>query len=532
MPKESSNTVADHLLRIWWEMTRGRTRLVKKDDPRFPQDPVFLPNFIWGSGLDNFDAMIKTMGLALLSATEETFPAFATFDKEWSSYPSLYAMAQLAGGLYCAEKNETSWERYNAACTTNPELLTQIRTRDLLNYLMGDARHCNPNGNHVSIITAANEIRRRAIYARKGLAAPGVAFGPTVFIHYRRPCDPRLFRLRDLLEKDIAPDIPKTYQLLLDIFEETRKATHNEISGCYNFWTPAWMRDFGEETETQAQMKINKWIHTICSGGDLQNYVGIDLTDEDSPLFCLPSLPDPIPDEYRTTKLLLRRIPAGSFMMGSPRGEFGRQEDELQHRVTVTRDFYIGVFPVTGQQWDLIMGNSINKKATQLCPVDKLSYNNLSGVLERLRNRTKLDICLPSEAQWEYACRAGTTTALNSDCELTHETPCRSLAAVGCYLNSVPGGPVKVGSYRPNAWGLYDMHGNVYEWCSDWYGDYNGPVATNPAGPLDGTERVIRGGCWKSQAPRCRSAARNHRPPDHRGTEGFRIVFNPLYDKG
>ncbi len=262
-------------------------------------------------------------------------------------------------------------------------------------------------------------------------------------------------------------------------------------------------------------------------------------------------------DEYKTDKLVLRRIEPGTFVMGSPEGELGRQGNETQHEVTLTKAFYIGVFEVTQRQWERVMGDwpshFNNEKCRDERPVEMVSYNDIRGVnagagwpatnnvdavsfMGRLRARTGQAFDLPTEAQWEYACRAGTVTALNSGKKLTSEESCPNLSEVGRYkANSGGGAPngdtrvgtAQAGSYPPNAWGLYDLHGNVWEWCLDWRGNYSGPES-DPKGAASGSGRVFRGGCWFHIAFYCRSAYRLYSYPDYRGINyGFRAVLPP-----
>ncbi len=252
--------------------------------------------------------------------------------------------------------------------------------------------------------------------------------------------------------------------------------------------------------------------------------------------------------EYKTTKLVMRRIPSGIFIMGSPEDELGRLPwiDETQHEVTLTQDFYIGVFPVTERQWQQVMGG-LASYLRDSHPKVQVSYNDIRGssagaawptngnvdataFMGRLRARTGLmNLDLPTEGQWEYACRAGTPTALNSGKNLTDAYTCPNVSEVGRYLNNDPGGTnggtAEVGSYLPNAWGLYDMHGNVWEWCLDRFGPYPGTV-TDPRGPSEGWSRVRRGGSWDDVfgASSCRSASRNEMGPSYRyGYLGFRL---------
>jgi formylglycine-generating enzyme required for sulfatase activity len=263
-------------------------------------------------------------------------------------------------------------------------------------------------------------------------------------------------------------------------------------------------------------------------------------------------------DEYKTTKLVLRRIPAGTFTMGSPETELGWYGDEPQHAVTLTKDFYIGVFEVTQKQWERVMGNwpsyFTNAAYRESRPVETVSYNDLRGTVAganwptdgnvdtnsfmgRLRAKTGQAFDLPTEAQWEQACRAGTTNALNSGKDLTTTSNCPNMDVVGRYwYNGGSGysangddsvGSAKVGSYLPNAWGLYDMHGNVMEWCLDWY--ESAPAgALDPPGPASGSRRVLRGGGWDIGARYCRSAGRLNGVPTARyGSSGFRVFLPP-----
>ena len=237
-----------------------------------------------------------------------------------------------------------------------------------------------------------------------------------------------------------------------------------------------------------------------------------------------------IPEQAKTTQIVLRWLPAGRYKMGNER------------MITLTKPFYIGVFEVTQAPYALVMGSNPAGYEGGTRPVERVSYDMIRGsgagagwpassavdadsFLGRLRARTGLDFDLPTEAQWEYACRAGTTTEYcNGDTEY-------DLEKVGRYDGN--GGASSqhavVGSYQPNAWGLYDMHGNVWEWCLDWY-DYSlgTDSATDPVGAASGYYRVLRGGSWNDDAQDCRSAGRRSRYPSHEGGDvGFRLVASP-----
>ncbi|MBP5760986.1 MAG: formylglycine-generating enzyme family protein, partial [Verrucomicrobia bacterium] len=136
---------------------------------------------------------------------------------------------------------------------------------------------------------------------------------------------------------------------------------------------------------------------------------------------------------------------------------------------------------------------------------------------------------LPTESQWEYACRAGTTTALNSGKNLSDKVECPEMDEVGWYGYNSDDKTHPVGQKQPNAWGLYDMHGNVYEWCLDWYGAYPASSVTDPKGASSGSDRVIRGGSWFSDALNCRSAYRDGSYPDYSWFSfGFRVALAPV----
>jgi formylglycine-generating enzyme required for sulfatase activity len=229
----------------------------------------------------------------------------------------------------------------------------------------------------------------------------------------------------------------------------------------------------------------------------------------------------------------LVRIPAGEFMMGSPSGEARRDDEEgPRHRVRITRPFYMGKYEVTQEQYEAMMGEHPARFNGAKNPVERVSWNDASEFCRRLSARTGRDVRLPTEAEWEYACRAGTTTPFhfgstintsqaNYDGNYTYGS-----GPKGVYRKKA----VPVGSFPPNAWGLYDMHGNVWEWCADWYdSDYyaRSPTA-DPKGPSHGEGRVLRGGSWYSYPWGCRSASRHGLSPTFTNYgDGFRVVVSP-----
>ncbi len=264
---------------------------------------------------------------------------------------------------------------------------------------------------------------------------------------------------------------------------------------------------------------------------------------------------------HKTDRLVLRRVEPGTFAMGSPASETGRRADERPHQVTLTRAYYIGVFEVTQRQWELVMGDNPSwfTKEGEARPVEQVSYCMVRGssaglnwpadggvdgdsFMGRLRARTGLaGFDLPTEAQWECACRAGTEGALNSGKEVTECDRCPNVEEVAMYRRSrdaadaavAPerGGTAAAGSRLPNRWGLYDMHGNVLEWCRDRFGPYEGDAVSDPVGAASGSTRVLRGGPWWNDDPNCaancRSARRYDKTPEDGGKQfgwGFRAA--------
>jgi sulfatase modifying factor 1 len=219
-------------------------------------------------------------------------------------------------------------------------------------------------------------------------------------------------------------------------------------------------------------------------------------------------------------------IPAGTFTMGSPTSEVDRGSDETQHQVTLSA-FKMSKYEVTFEQYDLFCDATGRSKPSDEGwgrgnrPVINVSWDDATAFADWLGCR------LPTEAEWEYAARAGTTTPFSTGNNLT--TSQANYDGNYPYNNNAKGEhrgkTLPVGSFSPNAWGLYDMHGNVWEWCSDWYGAYSTSAQTNPKGASSGSFRVIRGGSWGNDANYCRAARRYISPPDSRGNRvGFRLV--------
>jgi len=222
-------------------------------------------------------------------------------------------------------------------------------------------------------------------------------------------------------------------------------------------------------------------------------------------------------------------IEPGTFMMGSPENEPRHQYDETQHKVTLTKGFYMQTTEVTQGQWKAVMGNNPShfQDCGDNCPVEQISWENAQEFIKKLSRKEGKEYRLPTEAEWEYAARAGTSAPFAFGKCLSADQANYD----GDYpLDDCPKGkyrekPVPVGSVAANAWGLYDMHGNVWEWCQDWYGDYSANAVTNPAGPDSGPRRVLRGGGWNDVAGLCRAARRlSYSPGIRYKYYGFRLV--------
>jgi len=276
--------------------------------------------------------------------------------------------------------------------------------------------------------------------------------------------------------------------------------------------------------------------------------------------------------DYRTKYVVMRKIPAAgaTFRMGSPdnpdyevgshktgTGAYSYRNRETPHLVTFTNDFFMAIFQTTQGQYAKIAANPSSFSGYEnspFRPVENMTYNSLRGAgwpesghavaqdsfLDKVRNRTGLEVDLPTDAQWEFACRAGSTHAINSDKDLTSDTTCANLDELAWYSGNGGNTTHPVGLKKPNAWGLYDMHGNVYDWCLDWMGLSYGPaMSSNPvvepvgyttAGrPTSGGKleiaRCRRGGTYSHDAKICRSAWRGSDAPTAAyANTGFRMI--------
>ena len=223
----------------------------------------------------------------------------------------------------------------------------------------------------------------------------------------------------------------------------------------------------------------------------------------------------------------MRWIEPGRFFMGSPEDEPERFDDEIQHEVYLSQGFWMADTACTQELWQTVMGSNPSGFRGLVHPVETVSYGDCSTFLEKINALVKdLDLRLPTEAQWEYACRAGTQTpfcfgeTIDTQ-QVNYDGFCPYDGGEICLSWQET---VEVKALPPNDWGLYQMHGNVREWCADWYGAYETGMMVDPEGPIEGSNRVLRGGSWFSRGRGCRSAARFSRPPGTREDNyGFRL---------
>ena len=234
----------------------------------------------------------------------------------------------------------------------------------------------------------------------------------------------------------------------------------------------------------------------------------------------------------------LKLIPAGEFMMGSPESDSSASKDEKpQHKVRITKPFYLGLYEVTQAEYEKVMefnpsnfstggagADRVSGRDTSSCPVEEVCWEDAVEFCKRLSAKEGKTYRLPSEAEWEYACRAGTTTKWY--CGDKED----ELGRVAWYRENSGRTTHPVGAKEANAWGLFDMHGNVWEWCADWYDSdyYAKSPPSDPPGPERGSSRVDRGGSWGGQAGLCRSAFRAGFVPGSRWSYlGFRVARSP-----
>ena len=285
-------------------------------------------------------------------------------------------------------------------------------------------------------------------------------------------------------------------------------------------------RDWHGNLGSNVTVEVSAWYTNAPPGV----YMVVDLSEgpaaERYPVALTTGIPDPTDLSCVSNKLWLRYVSAGTFTQGSPETEEGRTSNrETQHQVTLTKNFYAGVFALTRAQYRLVMGSDPGNGETLTCPVNKLKFYDFVGTninpavsntvaagtfLATIREKTGLLLNLPTDAQWEYACRAGTTTPYNVETNAIV-----TIDDLAWYSGNASSKVHPVGQKRPNAWGLYDMHGNVLEFCREYLLENLGSSArTDPVNTGKSNGFVIRGGSFGDSAANCRSARRAWRAPD------------------
>jgi formylglycine-generating enzyme required for sulfatase activity len=257
---------------------------------------------------------------------------------------------------------------------------------------------------------------------------------------------------------------------------------------------------------------------------------------EEPPKYAMGKKPSVAPKNFVTNSIGMEfvYIESGTFMMGSPSNEPDRSNNETQHQVTLTKGFYMLTTEVTQRQWKAVMGNNPSKfkNCGDDCPVENVSWNDVQQFIRKLNQREGSGTYrLPTEAEWEYAARAGTDTPFyfGRCLSVDQANYYGGWPLSGCPKEKYRGSTIPVGSFSPNSWGLYDMHGNVAELCQDRYGAYPSGAATDPIGQYSGSNRVVaRGGGWNISGVSCRSAFRARPMPfDRTNDTGFRLLRNP-----
>jgi sulfatase modifying factor 1 len=234
-----------------------------------------------------------------------------------------------------------------------------------------------------------------------------------------------------------------------------------------------------------------------------------------------------------TVGMKFRWISPGQFLMGSSAEEKKRSNNETQHSVHLTKGFFIGTFVVTRDEWQAVMGRGstmkiIDRNKAKNLPMTRISWYDCQRFIAKLQEKEGKQYRLPTEAEWEFACRAGTTTPFFWGETISTEQAnfkghlSNTFGKVGVYRGKV----TSVDFFRPNAWGMHDMHGNVQQWCQDWYGGYAAGDVVDPMGPEMGSRRVLRGGSWDSDPKDCRSASRRSADPNFESDQvGCRLVL-------
>jgi formylglycine-generating enzyme required for sulfatase activity len=216
------------------------------------------------------------------------------------------------------------------------------------------------------------------------------------------------------------------------------------------------------------------------------------------------------------------KVEAGTFTMGAtPEMQAPNSDEKPAHQVTLTNNYYMGKTEVTQALWGVVMGNNPSNFKGDDKPVESVSWNDCQTFISKLNRATGKNFRLPTEAEWEFAARGGNKSRHYQYSGSSY------LGDVAWYYDNSGSTTHAVATKQPNELGLYDMSGNVWEWCQDWYGDYSSTAQTNPTGAYGGSHRVSRGGCWGNDAGSCRSSYRSYGGPGYRYNDlGFRLALS------
>jgi formylglycine-generating enzyme required for sulfatase activity len=294
--------------------------------------------------------------------------------------------------------------------------------------------------------------------------------------------------------------------------------------------------------ESATNLDSGPWteLTRLLMTNNTQFWIDLGSTNKPSRFYRAVQVTNAVPTNPNPERLVW--IPAGAFLMGSPSTEQDRLESEgPQTTVIITKGFWIAKFETTQEEYLAVMGNNPSSFTGDLKrPVEQVLWHEATNYCakvttwERAAGRLPDGYLyrLPTEAEWEYACRAGTTTPFGIGNGMSLSSTQANFDGNYPYGESDKGSSLgkttQRGSYEPNAWGLYDMHGNVWEWCLDWFGAYPGGILVDPRGGNSGVDKIVRGGCWYREGAACRSASRSYdRPTGKKAFIGFRVVLAP-----
>ena len=310
-------------------------------------------------------------------------------------------------------------------------------------------------------------------------------------------------------------------RLVVSILELSRRSANGWVT-----WTDVCLKQCGPIDLLMAYADLPEWRKLIAVGRG-----GVVKLTREGVKFARDSVArnrtrPPFTNSCGITFVWIRH---GIFLMGSPPDEKEREANEVQHEIRLSNGCFMGIHPVSQAQWKTVMGTNPSRFQDDTLPVEQVSWHECHEFCKKMTEMDGKPYRLPTETEWEYACRAGTTTPFHFGQTLS--TDQANFDGKYVYGDGEEGTyrqrTTPVGRFPPNAWGLYDLHGNVWEWCSDWYGIYPTEDSVDYQGPMNGTERIIRGGAWNQIPRRCRSAHRDRAEPTKRRKDvGCRICFS------